>query len=354
ETNTYTDVNTFYNGYGLQASLVVFDGLQRYNELRMARANVAMGRSALQAEKDAVRLRVYKACMDLLYCEGAVEHTSRKRDESRALLHQVEVMAEVGQKSEADVAQMRATLAADDYELTHMQSQTTKALLALKQQMNFPIADTLIVEKPSVDAPLQSSDNAYNIYNVALATNPRIAQAESSVAAARYALRAARGAFLPTLSLSGGVSTSFYRNMDVGGHAPFSKQFKNNAGEYVALSLSIPIFNRLGSVSSVRSRRIALDRARESLCYERSELQRIIAEAVADVENSAKDVQKMKDQVEADSLAAYLTTRKFEEGMASSIDVRTAAVTLLQSRVKLLQSQLTMMYNRQVLAYYEK
>lgn len=47
ETNTYTDVNTFYNGYGLQASLVVFDGLQRYNELRMARANVAMGRSAL-------------------------------------------------------------------------------------------------------------------------------------------------------------------------------------------------------------------------------------------------------------------------------------------------------------------
>ena len=344
ETNTYSDVNTFYNGYGLQ----------RYNELRMARANVAMGRSALQAEKDAVRLRVYKACMDLLYCEGAVEHTSRKRDESRALLHQVEVMAEVGQKSEADVAQMRATLAADDYELTHMQSQTTKALLALKQQMNFPIADTLIVEKPSVDAPLQSSDNAYNIYNVALATNPRIAQAESSVAAARYALRAARGAFLPKISLSGGVSTSFYRNMDVGGHAPFSKQFKNNAGEYVALSLSIPIFNRLGSVSSVRSRRIALDRARESLCYERSELQRIIAEAVADVENSAKEVQKMKEQVEADSLAAYLTTRKFEEGMASSIDVRTAAVTLLQSRVKLLQSQLTMMYNRQVLAYYEK
>ena len=354
ETNTYTDVNTFYNGYGLQASLVVFDGLQRYNELRMARANVAMGRSALQAEKDAVRLRVYKACMDLLYCEGAVEHTQRKRDESRELLHQTEVMAEVGQKSEADVAQMRATLAADDYELTHMQSQTTKALLALKQQMNFPIADTLVVEKPAVDASLLPTDNAYNIYNVALTTNPRIAQAVCNVAAARYALRAARGAFLPKLSLSGGVSTSFYRNMDVGGHAPFGQQFKNNAGEYVTLSLSIPIFNRLGSVSSVRSRRIALDKARESLNYERSELQRIIAEAVADVENSTKEVQKMQNQVEADSLAAHLTTRKFEEGMASSIDVRTAAVTLLQSRVRLLQSQLTMMYNRQVLAYYEK
>ena len=31
ETNAYTDVSTFYNGYGLQASLTIFDGLQRYN-----------------------------------------------------------------------------------------------------------------------------------------------------------------------------------------------------------------------------------------------------------------------------------------------------------------------------------
>lgn len=29
ETNTYTDVSTLYNGYGLQASLTIFDGLQR-------------------------------------------------------------------------------------------------------------------------------------------------------------------------------------------------------------------------------------------------------------------------------------------------------------------------------------
>lgn len=107
ETNTYTDVSTLYNGYGLQASLTIFDGLQRYNELRMAKANVAMGRSSMQAEKDDVALKVYKAYMELVYCLGAIDQTMKKRDESRALLHQTEVMAEVGQKSEADVAQMR-------------------------------------------------------------------------------------------------------------------------------------------------------------------------------------------------------------------------------------------------------
>lgn len=352
-TNTYTDVSTLYNGYGLQASLVVFDGLQRYNNLRLAKANVAMGRSGVRAEKDDVALKVYKAYMDLVYCEGAVSQTAKKRDESRELLRQTSVMAEVGQKSDADVAQMRATLAADEYELAHMQSQTTKARLALKQLMGFPVDSTLAVIQPSFDDEPLTAEDASQISAFAATDNPRILKAQQNVEAARYSLRAARGALLPTISLSGGVSTSFFRNMDKGGHASFSSQFRNNAGEYVGLSLSIPLFDRLATYSTIRRRKTALAQAQENLAYEQSELRRIIVEAASDVENSTKEVEKMQEQVEADSIASRLTTRKYEEGLASSIDVKTAAVTLLQSRVRLLQSQLTMAYNKKLLAYYK-
>lgn len=352
-TNTYTDVSTFNNGYGLEASLTVFDGLQRYNNLRLAKANEAMGRNGVRAEKDDVALKVYKAYMDLVYCEGAVSQTAKKRDESRELLRQTEVMAEVGQKSDADVAQMRATLAADEYELAHMQSQTTKARLALKQLMGFPVDSALAVIQPSFDDELLTAEDASQISAFAATDNPRILKAQQNVEAARYSLRAARGALLPTISLSGGVSTSFFRNMDKGGHASFSSQFRNNAGEYVGLSLSIPLFDRLASYSTIRRRKTALVQAQENLAYEQSELRRIIVEAASDVENSTKEVEKMQEQVEADSIASRLTTRKYEEGLASSIDVKTAAVTLLQSRVRLLQSQLTMAYNKKLLAYYK-
>ena len=352
-TNTYTDVSTLYNGYGLQASLVVFDGLQRYNNLRLAKANEAMGRSGVRAEKDDVALKVYKAYMDLVYCEGAVSQTVKKRDESRELLRQTSVMAEVGQKSDADVAQMRATLAADEYELAHMQSQTTKARLALKQLMGFPVDSALAVIQPSFDDEILTAEDASQISAFAATDNPRILKAQQNVEAARYSLRAARGALLPTISLSGGVSTSFFRNMDKGGHASFSSQFRNNAGEYVGLSLSIPLFDRLATYSTIRRRKTALVQAQENLAYEQSELRRIIVEVASDVANSTKEVEKMQEQVEADSIASRLTTRKYEEGLASSIDVKTAAVTLLQSRVRLLQSQLTMAYNKKLLAYYK-
>ncbi len=353
ETNTYTNVSTLYNGYGLQASLTIFDGLQRYNELRMAKANEALGRSGVTAEKDDVALKVYKAYMDLAYCLGAVEETSKKRDESKALLHQTEVMAEVGQKSDADVAQMRATLASDEYELTHMQTQSTKASLALKQLMNFPADSALTIVQPTISTSNNCMESSDKVIAYASVVNPRIAKAKQAIDAARYNLYGARGALLPSLSLSGGISTSFYKNMDQGGHASFSEQLKNNVGEYVSLSLTIPIFNRLSTSSTIRRRKIALEQAKENLEYEQSELRRIIVEAIADVENSEKEVEKMQEQVESDSIAAHLTTRKYEEGLASSIDLKTAAVTLLQSRVKLLQSQLTMAYNRRLLSYYK-
>lgn len=354
ETNTYTDVSTFYNGYGLSVSLTVFDGLQRYNELRMAKANVAMSRSCVQAEKDEVALKVYKAYMDFIYCLGAIEQTIKKRDESRMLLHQTEIMAEVGQKSDADVSQMRATLAADEYELTHMQTQSTKAQLNLKQLMNYPVDSILTVVQPILDTESTATENTEQALSYATSNAPRIIKAQQGVEAAHYNLRAAYGALFPSISISGGMSTSFYRNIDKGEYIPFSQQFKNNAGEYIGLSLSIPIFSRLSTISTIRKRKIMLDQARENLEYEQSELQRIIIETASDVENSAKEVAKMQEQVRADSIAAHLTKRKYEEGLASPIDVKTATVTLLQSRCKLLQSQLTMAYSRRLWYYYSE
>ena len=43
ETNLYTDVSTFYNGYSLEASLPVFDGFSRLHALKAAKASELMG-----------------------------------------------------------------------------------------------------------------------------------------------------------------------------------------------------------------------------------------------------------------------------------------------------------------------
>ena len=128
--------------------------------------------------------------------------------------------------------------------------------------------------------------------------------------------------------------------------------FRNNAGQYVSASLSIPIFNRLNTLTNIRRQRNNIKRAEEELEYRTDELQRLIQEAITDQENSRKETEKMTAKVESDSIASRLTIRKYEEGLASSIDVQTQTVSLLQSKAQLLQCQLTYLYKTRMLNHY--
>ena len=67
----------------------------------------------------------------------------------------------------------------------------------------------------------------------------------------------------------------------------------------------------------------------------------------------AKEAVQMRRKVEADSMAYRLTLRKYEEGLASAIDLQTAANTLIEARANLLQKQLSYEIKRRLVAYYQ-
>lgn len=357
ETNTYTNVSTFYNGYSVSASIPLFDGFQRVSEWRLAKANLLMGRHGLRAKQDEVALAVFQAYIDLLYYRGTVEMARQKREESAQLLRQTRTMAEVGTKSEADVAQMEATQAADDYEVTRQEGLLAQALLVLKRQMNYPAEETLIVEPMADDEaePIEepTDRDAAAIVEVAQVINPKLLEAEQSLSAAKQSLRVAKSGLYPTISLGAGISTSYYKTIGNANAKPFGDQFRNNVGEYLSATLSIPLFNRLTTLTQIRKQRHAVRRAEENLAYQRSELERLIAEALIDRENSRMESRKMAKKVEADRLAARLTIRQYEEGLATSIDVQTATVTLLQSQAQQLRSRLTFLYKDKWVNYYK-
>jgi outer membrane protein len=345
ETNTYTNVSTFYNGYSVQASLPIFDGFQRINQLRAAKASVLMGNSLLRARQDELALQVYEAFCNALYYQGTVRMAEEKRRQSEMTLHQTRVMAEVGQKSEADVAQMEAQLAADDYEITRQQNELSTALLSLKQLMNYPESDTLMITQRNANAQSAPDD-------VITLELPALAAAAQNVVVARRNLGIARGALSPSLSISGGISTSFNKmlhNETTG----FRDQLSNNRGEYVYASVSIPIFNRLQTITSIRKQRNNLRIAEEELAQKRDELTKLQLQAENDCEGYRKQTLQMLRKVEADSIAARLTTRKYEEGLSSAIDVQTSTATLLESRARLLQCQLMLALKQKLVNYYK-
>lgn len=83
ETNTYTNVSTFYNSYGLSVGIPVFDGFQRYNNLRAAKANVLMVKSQLMAQKDATAQKVLETYTLSLYYKDVLNLLLRREPRAR-------------------------------------------------------------------------------------------------------------------------------------------------------------------------------------------------------------------------------------------------------------------------------
>ncbi len=353
ETNTYNHVTTFNNYYQLYASLNVFDGFATINAFKQAKLARAYSITAMQKVRDDKTIDVMQKFVDAAYAEASIQLASDKLAESKRLLGKMQRLYELGEKGRPDVVQMESQVAEDEYNLTHQKHVAQQCLLTLKSAMNFPVEEELRLVTNGKQVNESFPINHETVYQNFLNASPDVKSAEYEVEKARYDYKIAKGRLLPSLSLSGGISTNFYRNLSQGGqYESFASQFRNNRGEYLALTLSIPIYNNV-AWHNVKKARNDWQLAHVNLEETKRKLHDNIAQAVMDAEEYAKELEQMDKKVASDSLAYYMSSRKFEEGMLSTFDLHTAAQTLLESRIKQLQMQMLLVIKQRLVDYYQ-
>ena len=348
ETNGYTDVSTFYNGYSVQVSLPVFDGFNRLHALKAAKAGVLMGYQTLRLQQDQTALNVLQAYVNVAYEEGMVKMAQEKLLETELLLRQTRLLEEVGRKSAADVALVESQYAEADYEVTRQQNLFAAALLELKKEMAYPLTDSLAVLLPE-----DIKCSATGIQPFCSPLHPALQQAQFQVETSKHEWNQARASLFPTLSLSAGLSTTYYKTLHTETASSFGKQFSNNMGEFVGVTLSIPIFNRMQSLGNIRKAKNNYRIACEAFEQKHAELEKLSREAWLDWQGYLKQTLQMEKKVEADSLAYLLTYHQYREGLSTAIDLHTTSAQLLNSKATLLQCRLMAMVKEQLVKYYQ-
>lgn len=358
ETNTYNSISTFNNSYTLQASLTVFNGGNIINQLRKSKAAQLMGKAALQEERDNTALETFQAYIDALYYYGSVRLAREKLAESSELLRLTRRQEELGLKGMADVAQVEAQYASDDYTLTNQTNLYESAMLTLKQQMNYPIdaplqLDTVLLDMPAVDLAMLPGDTQQEVISTALMSSPTLLRSHYNSEVSRFEMKQSWANVLPTISVYAGINSSYYKELGANKYADYWTQMKNNFGQYVGMSISIPLFSGFERVNSVRKARNSYRIAMEQHEAQKEELQKLVAQAVLDRNGFLKESIQMEKKVQSDAVAYDVTRRKFEEGLMTSLDVQTSASTLLESRVGLLRSKLSYVLKCRLVDYYK-
>jgi outer membrane protein len=365
ETNTYRSTTSFQNGYQASGSIALFNGFQAVNNIKISRTAAAMGVSRQEQTRDEICLATMEAYYNVVYYGEMMKAIEEEVAAATKAVQLARKQEQMGQKGYADVVQIEADLAAKEYRLVNARNMANDALLTLKDIMFWPLDQELAIDCSMADeAALESGEqllakgaldgsNEELVAN-ALETLPAAYMAKGEMMNAKRAFNTAKWQLLPSLNLSGGWSTSYFTYPDEKGYVatPFRNQFTNNMGEYIQLSMSIPIYGRLYRQATIAKKKNAYIRATAQYDQKVREIEAEVTRAIQDKEGAQAAFLQANKQVQVQKEAYKFNTKKFEQGMISPIEYQTASGNWLSAKAEQLNALLKYYLKRSVVEYY--
>jgi NodT family efflux transporter outer membrane factor (OMF) lipoprotein len=245
-----------------------------------------------------------------------------------------------GAASELDFRQAQSLFEGARVALAQQQRQRAQDLNSLALLLGEPLPADL--QASTTLASLALPDLPAGTPSEVLARRPDVRQAEQQLVAANANIGAARAAFFPRISLTAGVGTASSQLSDL---------FKGGSwGWTAAPQLLLPIFDAGRNSANLRSANVSRDIALAQ--YEKAiqSAFREVADALAGRATLGEQLQAQGNVAEAEAVRFRLSELRYNNGVASYLDLLDAQRSLFAARQALIQTRLAQLQN-QVLLY---
>jgi len=342
---------TYYNGsYNVNAQWTVWNGNQNRNQVKLNRVSEEQAELAAQETANTIQEKIAQLYVQILYQTEAIEVNRQSLETSKKNEERGKTMMEVGKMSKADVAQLTAQRATDEYNVVSAESQLAQYKLQLKQLLELTTEDfDVAIPTTSDEQALEEIPSMSSVYEAALLQRPEIKNAELGLKSGDLQLKIAKAGWMPTLNMTGGVSTSTNSLTD----NEWGTQMKTNFNSQVGATISIPIYDQ-------RKARTAVNKARITQLEAQLALQEKQKKVYADIEGYWLNAQTNQQQFRsallnvASEQASYdLLSEQFQLGLKNIVELMTGKDKLLKAQQNKLQSKYTTILNQQLLKFYK-
>ncbi|MBQ4021765.1 MAG: TolC family protein [Bacteroidales bacterium] len=350
QTNIYFNTTSFHNNYGVSAGYDLFDGFKAVNNYKISKTGMLIADSQEKQVEADICLAVMEAFYNVVYYKRLVDVYEEQVEAAQQSLAKARRQEELGQKGHADVIEMEADLAGRQYDLTNTYNMYRDQKMVLADLMFWPVEDELQIDT-SMPAWRLDPVAGEAVVDFALDNNPEVQIASMQALNARRELSTAKWQVLPSVGVYAGWNTSYY-SYEGSATASFPDQFRNNSGEYVQLSVSIPIWSRLGKQSNISRKQHAYDKAAAQLDQKRRDVESEVRRAIQDRDGAATAYQQAQRKAEVQQEAYSLNLKKLEQGLISPLEFQTANNNYLKARADEMNSLFKYLIKQAVVRYY--
>ena len=356
--NTYTNTNTSSTSFSIGTSVPLFTGFQIPNQVKLSQLNLEAATKDLEKARNDIRTQVAQAFVQTLYDMEISNVARRQIAIDSAQVARLKVLLEVGRASHAELSQQQATLAQSQLTATQAQNNVQLALLNLSQllELDTPEGFTIAVPDSSLHSSLLTPNSSLltpeSIFAEAVGIRPEIQSEQLRLKATEHSIKIAQAGLYPSLSFSAGLGTNYYTTSGFPSDG-FGKQLKNNFSQYLGFNLSIPIFNRLQTRSSIRSARV--DRLNQQLQLDnvRKQLYKEIQQAYYNTVAARQKLASSQQARQASQDAFALVQAKYEQGKATITEFNEARNNMLKAESDLTQARYEYLYQTALIRFYQ-
>ena len=344
---------TYYNGsYNLNASWTVWNGNRNRNNLRASQLSEQQAELNVAEQANSIEERICQLFVQCLYQSEAIKVSQATLETSLKNEERGKEMVEVGMLSKADLAQLTSQRANDQYNIVEAQTQLANYKLQLRQLLELKADDEFDIAVPATtdEQALADIPTLTTVYEEALVNRPEIERSRLSIESSNVNLAIAKAGWLPSVNMTGGVSTSTNSLSNNG----WGNQIKTNVNMSGGLTLSMPIFDGKQTKTNVSKARLQQQQALLDLQDQQKQLYQTIEGFWLDATSNQQRFRAATASVESAASSYELLQEQFNVGLKNIVELMTGKNNLLQSQQNQLQSKYLTLLNMQMLRLYAR
>lgn len=351
QVNTKVD-KTYYNGsYSLSGQWTVWNGGRNTNTIKLDQLSEQQAELSTQETANSIQERIAQLYAQILYLDENVKVNEQMLETSRKNEERGKEMVEVGKMSKADLAQLASQRANDEYNIVEAKSQLLNYKLQLKQLLELTDETEFDVAIPEIsDEQILSEIPALqSVYEQALLSRPEIERSQLAIKSSDVSLSIAKAGWMPSVSLTGGVTTS---TNSLSGNG-WGSQMKSNVNSSLGVGVSVPIYDGRSTKTAVNKAKIQQLQAQLDLQDQQKTLYTDIQQYWLNAMTNQQKYKAASSSVESASQSYDLLSEQFRLGLKNIVELMTGKDNLLSARQNQLQSKYLTIYNKQMLSFYQ-
>ncbi len=316
----------------ITGSQTLFSGGRLGAGLRIAREFLSAAQLNLQEETAEIELQVRSAYYRARLARELVSISRAALEQGERFLRSERLRREAGVGSELDVLRAEVSVANLQPQLIEAVNSAEVATLDLKRLIDVPLDQDVALSTP-LDVPASFAEaDAPTAIAEQLSRRAAVAAQERMVAIRESQVRIARSGYFPTLALSFSYGKQLFPTTTFG----FSEPWRSDAS--ASLSLTVPIFHGGRTRGEVAQAQVAVDQERLRLTQLRESVQVTYERARGERERARSSIAARQLTVQQAQRVYDLTVLRYEQGLASQLEVSDARLSLLQARTNLAQA----------------